>query len=244
LHGGATELIFPHHTNEIAQAEATTGKKPFVKYWLHTGVLQIGGVEMHKSLGNFVPIREILEKYEPEVVRLYYASTHYRKPIEFEEKDIEQAKNRLEALYNTLRSVRHATSAKGKHDDLFKKALIETRRKFAQAMNNNFNTPLALTHLFALSKKTNKVISTAKISPKLADTIIGTFKELGAILGILEKEVEVVKLPSKVEELIREREEARKKKDWKRADEIRRKIQELGYALEDTAEGVRIKKLD
>jgi cysteinyl-tRNA synthetase len=243
LHGGATELIFPHHTNEIAQAEGATGKKPFVKYWLHTGVLQIGGVEMHKSLENFVTIRETLKKHDPEVLRLYYASTHYRKPIEFGEKDLEQAKNRLEALYNTLRNVRHVVSTNGKSND-FRKTLDETKRKFAEAMNDDFNTPLALTQLFALSKKTNQLIGKDKINPKLANEIVETFKELGAIFGILEKEIEAEKISKEAEELIRKREEARKKKDWKRADEIRRQIQELGYALEDTVDGVRWKKLD
>jgi len=242
LHGGATELIFPHHTNEIAQAEAATGKKPFVNYWLHTGVYQIGGVEMHKSLGNFIPIREILKKYDAEVLRLYYASTHYRRPMEFDEKDLEQAKNRLEGLYNTLRNVRHATSVNGESNGL-KKTLIETRRKFAEAMNNDFNTPLALTHLFVLAKKINQLISKCKISPKLSSDIVGTFEELGTIFGILEKQLEEEKVPKEVEELIREREEARKREDWKRADEIRKRIQELGYALEDTVEGVRWKKL-
>jgi len=241
LHGGATELIFPHHTNEIAQAEAATGKKPFVKYWLHTGVLQIGGVEMHKSLRNFVTIRETLQRHDSEVLRLYYASTHYRKPLGFDEKELGQAKNRLETLYNTLRNFRNATSASGKSDG-FKKTLTETKRKFAEAMNDDFNTPLALTHLFALSKKTKQLIRGDKINPKLADKIIGTFKELGAIFGILEKEEKVETLPKKVEGLIREREEARKKKDWKRADEIRERIRELGYALEDTVDGVRWRK--
>jgi cysteinyl-tRNA synthetase len=242
LHGGASELIFPHHTNEIAQAEAATGKKPFVKYWLHTGVLQIGGVEMHKSLGNFITIRETLKKHDAEVLRLYYASTHYRKPIEFSEKDLEQAKNRLETLYNTLRNVRHATTANGKSNG-FMETLIETKRKFAEAMNDDFNTPLALTMLFALSKKTNQLISKHKINPKLANEILETLRELGAVFGILEKETEAEKVSKEIEELIEEREEARKKKDWKRADEIRKKIQELGYVLEDTAEGVRWRKL-
>jgi cysteinyl-tRNA synthetase len=141
-----------------------------------------------------------------------------------------------------LRNVRHATAAIGKSNDL-KKTFAETKRKFAEAMNNDFNTPLALTQLFILSKKANKLISTDKINSKLADEIIGTFKELGAIFGILEKELEGEKIPKEVEQLIKEREEARKKKDWKRADEIRKKIQELGYSVEDTVEGVRWKKL-
>ncbi len=243
VHGGATELIFPHHTNEIAQAEAATGKQPFVKYWLHTGVLQIGGVEMHKSLGNFVTIRETLKTHDSEVLRLYYASTHYRKPIDFGEKDLEQAKNRLETLYNTLRNVRHATAADGKTEG-FGKVLSEAKRKFVDAMNDDFNTPLALTQLFALSKKTNLFISKAKVSPKLGEEITRTFRELGAVLGILEKEPESEKTPQGIEQLIREREEARKNRDWKKADEIRRRIQELGYAIEDTANGARLRKLD
>jgi cysteinyl-tRNA synthetase len=242
LHGGATELIFPHHTNEIAQAEAATGKKPFVKYWLHTGVLQIGGVEMHKSLGNFVTIREMLKKYDAEVIRLYYASTHYRKPMEFDEKALEQAKNRLEGLYNTLRNVQHATSSTGKSNG-FQKTLTETKTKFADALDNDFNTPLALTHLFALSKETNQLISKDKISPKLADEIIETFKELGAIFGIIEKEIEAVKIPKELAKLVAEREEAREKKDWKRADAIREEIRKMGFVVEDTPEGPRCIKV-
>jgi cysteinyl-tRNA synthetase len=238
LHGGATELIFPHHTNEIAQAEAATGKKPFVKYWMHTGVLQIGGVEMHKSLKNFITIREMLKSYDPEVLRLYYASTHYRKPINFNEKDVEQAKNRLEALYNTIRNLKQAASPKGKINGL-KKELAETRREFTKAMNNDFNTPLALAHLFTLSKKINKLISRSKVEAKLADETLALFRELGTILGILEGEIEVAEIPKEVENLVAEREEARKRKDWKRADALREEVKKLGFLVEDTAEGPR-----
>jgi len=244
VHGGATELMFPHHTNEIAQAEAASGKKPFVKYWLHTGVLQIGGVEMHKSLGNFVTIREMLNKYDTEVLRLYYASTHYRKPIEFDEKDLEQPKRQLEYLYNTVRSIKNAVLKGGKGSAELKKALTQTRKNFAAAMNNDFNTPLAITHLYALAKKANTVIAKQKISPKLAEETINTIKELGHILGILEKEVPTEeKLPENVEELIAQREEARNKKDWKKADAIREQIKNLGYVLEDTSEGPKLRKI-
>jgi len=241
LHGGGAELIFPHHTNEVAQAEAATGKKPFVKYWLHTGLLEIRGVKMAKSLKNFITIREALSKYEPEVLRLYYASTHYRKPMGYDENEIQQAKNRLETLYNTLRNLKHATS--GRRSNESKETLRETRKKFTQAMNDDFNTPQALTQLFILAKKVNKLISKEKISEKLAEDLTQTFRELGGILGILEKEVEEEKPPKSVQTLIQEREEARKKKDWKRADEIREEIKRLGYLLEDTAEGARWKKI-
>jgi cysteinyl-tRNA synthetase len=245
LHGGASELIFPHHTNEIAQAEAATGKKPFVKYWLHTGVLNIKGAKMSKSLKNFVTIREILKKYDPEVLRLYYASTHYRKPIDFNEKDLEKPKAELEYLYNTLRNVEYAASPEGKSLKEVETLLAETKKNFADAMNNDFNTPLAFTHLYTLARQINRMVSKQKISRELADKITQTFKELGKIFGILEKEVKIEeKLPKEVEELIQQREEARKRKDWKTADKLREKIRRLGYLLEDTPEGVRWKKIN
>jgi cysteinyl-tRNA synthetase len=244
LHGGASELIFPHHTNEIAQAEAATGKKPFVKYWLHTGVLNIKGTKMSKSLKNFVTIREALKKHDPEVLRLYYASTHYRKPIDFDEKDLEKPKAELEYLYNTLRNVKYAASPKGKSLKEVETLLAETKKNFADAMNNDFNTPLAFTHLYALARQINKIVSKQKISPEQADKITQTFRELGNIFGILEKEVKIEeKLPKEVEELIQRREEARKRKDWETADRLREKIRELGYLLEDTPEGVRWRKI-
>lgn len=243
VHGGATELIFPHHTNEIAQAEAASGKKPFVKYWLHTGVLQIGGVEMHKSLRNFITIREMLSKYDAEVLRLYYASTHYRKPIEFDEKDFEEPKRKLEYLYNTMRSIKNAVSEGGKEPTELTKALTQTRKKFAEAMNSDFKTPLAFTVLYALARKTNTIVAKQKISEKLADETIKTFKEFGSIFGILEKEMpKEEELSEKVKDLIARREEARSEKDWKKADATREQIRKLGFILEDTQEGPKLRK--
>jgi cysteinyl-tRNA synthetase len=243
LHGGATELIFPHHTNEIAQAEAASGKKPFVKYWLHTGVLQIGGVEMHKSLGNFITIAEMLSRYDPEVIRLYYASTHYRKPIEFDEKDFEQPKRELEYFYNTIRSIRNAASDEGQKPAELKKALTETRKHFAEAMNDDFNTPLALAHLHSFAREFNAFAAKVRISTKLAEEAVNTMKDLGNILGFLEKEPPAEeKLPQEIEELIEQRQEARAKKDWRQADAIREKIRKMGYVLEDTLEGPRLRK--
>jgi cysteinyl-tRNA synthetase len=244
LHGGASELIFPHHTNEIAQAEAASGKKPFVKYWLHTGVLQIGGVEMHKSLGNFITIREMLGKYDAEVLRLYYASTQYRKPIELDEKDIEEAERKLEYFYNALRNIQSAASEEGENKPELKKALTETRKKFKVAMNGDFNSPLALTYLHLLARKANTLVSKNKISPKLADDTIRTMRELGNVFGIFEKEtLGEEELPAEVEKLIKQREEARNKKDWKQADFVREKIRQMGFIVEDTSEGPRWRKL-
>ena len=244
LHGGGSDLIFPHHTNEIAQAEAATGKKPFVKYWLHAGVLNIKGAKMSKSLKNFVTIREVLSRHDPEVLRLYYASTHYRKPIDFDEKDLERPKAELEYLYNTLRNIKHAASSKGETSKEIETLLAETEKKFAEAMNNDFNTSLSFTHLYGLAREINKIVSKQKISHEQAERIIQSSRELGGIFGILEKEVLIEeKLPKEVEKLIKQREAARKRKDWKTADRIREEAKRLGYILEDTPEGVRWRKM-
>lgn len=238
LHGGASELIFPHHTNEIAQAEAASGKKPFVKYWLHTGVLQIGGVEMHKSLGNFITIREMLSKYDAEVLRLYYASTHYKKPIDYAEKEFEEPKRKLEYFYNTLRNIRHAATEEGKESSELRKALSETENNFTEAMNSDFNTPLALTHLTSLARKANTLVSEQRITTSLAKDTIRTIKELCSVFGILEKEIPIEEeLPEEARELINQREEARRTKDWKRSDALREQIKQLGFIVEDTPEG-------
>ncbi|MFB0567601.1 MAG: cysteine--tRNA ligase [Candidatus Bathyarchaeia archaeon] len=244
LHGGGSDLIFPHHTNEIAQAEAATGKKPFVKYWLHAGVLNIKGAKMSKSLKNFVTIREVLSRHDPEVLRLYYASTHYRKPIDFDENDLERPKAELEYLYNTLRNIKHAASSKGETSKEIETLLAETEKKFAEAMNNDFNTSFSFTHLYGLAREINKIVSKQKISHEQAERIIQSSRELGGIFGILEKEVLIEeKLPKEVEKLIKQREAARKRKDWKTADRIREEAKRLGYILEDTPEGVRWRKM-
>ncbi len=199
---------------------------------------------MSKSLKNFVTIREVLSRYDPEVLRLYYASTHYRKPMDFDEKDLERPKAELEYLYNTLRNIKHAASSKGETSKEIETLLAETEKKFAEAMNNDFNTPLSLTHLYGLAREINKIVSKQKISSEQAERIIQTSRKLGGIFGILEKEVLIEeKLPKEVEKLIQQREEARKRKDWKTADRIREEVKKLGYLLEDTPEGVRWRKI-
>jgi len=243
LHGGANELIFPHHTNEIAQAESATGIKPFVKYWLHSGVLNIEGEKMSKSLKNFVTIRDALNKYDVEVIRLFFASTHYRRPINYNENDLKKVKQKLEYLYNTLNNIKHALSDKKTEESRLKETLSETKQNFARAMNDDFNTPLALTHLIALAKKLNVVVSKGEINKGVGNEAIKTIKELGSIFGILENETEKSEgLPKDIEELIKEREKLRKLGDYKAADEIRKKIKELGFVIEDTPKGIKWKR--
>jgi len=245
LHGGASELMFPHHTNEIAQAEAATGKKPFVKYWLHGGVLNIKGEKMSKSLKNFIKIREILKQYDPEVLRMFFASTHYRSPIDFDEAALEQAKQRLESLYNILNRISNSIkNEKTEKEKQLEVLLIETKNKFTEAMNDDFNTSLALTKLFNLAGEVNSFIDkNEKISKETGEKIVKILKELGYILGILQKEIKKEKLPKEILDLIIKREGYRKRGDFQEADKIRKELFEKGILVEDSPEGPRWKKI-
>lgn len=244
LHGGATELIFPHHTNEIAQAEAATGKKPFVRYWLHGGIFNISGEKMSKSLKNFITIRESLKQYEPEVLRMFYVSTHYRAPIDFDEDAIKQAKEKLEAFYNIINRINNSMKDEKIDDKNLEKVIEETKTKFSNAMNDDFNTPLALSVLFELAKEANKFVDeNSKISKKTGEEIIKTFKELGYIFGILQKEIKKESLPKEIMDLIFKREGYRKRGDFETADKVRKELAEKGILVEDSPEGPRWKKI-
>jgi len=226
LHGGARDLIFPHHEAEIAQMESASGKKPFVRYWLHTGFLNVKGQKMSKSLGNFVTIKDALKKYDSKVLRFFYISGHYRSPIDFSQELLDKAKNSLERLNDFTRKVR---SSKEKDD----KDLIErTRKEFVKYMDDDFDTPKALAVIFDFIKEVNKK-GGGKKSYEL-------MLEFDKIFGLLETEEQ--KVPKEIMELIDEREKARKENDFKKADEIREEIKKKGYILEDSEEGTSIKK--
>ncbi|MEM3068357.1 MAG: cysteine--tRNA ligase [Nitrososphaerales archaeon] len=246
IHGGGVDLIFPHHEAEIAQMESISGKKPMVRYWLHTGFLKVEGKKMAKSLGNFITIQDALKRYDVEALRLFFSSTHYRSPIDFYEKKIEQAKTSLEALYETINSIRRSVKSMGdltEDEKALERMMEESRRRFGEAMDDDFNTPLALSCLFDLAKDVNKLFDTQKsINKRLADDLINTFRELGGIIGILQKEEIKEELPEELRLLIEERERARERKDWKTADEIRKRLEEFGIILEDTPQGVKWKK--
>jgi len=244
IHGGGIDLIFPHHEAEIAQMESVTGKKPMVKIWTHTEFLRINGEKMAKSLGNFITIRDALEKDDVETIRLFFAFTHYRSPIDYNKKNLEKARKSLESLYETLENIDHYKTEiilnKKKRTE-WEKIVKETRNKFEEAMDDDFNTPKALSVLFRLQKKVNGLIKEGEISIFLAEELTKLFKELGGIFGILQKEKEI-KISDEIEKLIEERERMRKSGDWKKADEIRKQILELGYLIEDTPKGPRVKK--
>ena len=241
IHGGGRDLKFPHHENEIAQAEALTGKKPFVKYWLHTEFLTINGEKMAKSLGNYVTLRQVLERYEPDTLRFFFASTHYRSPIDYTEKNLEQAKRSLESLKNSVMLLKRLKTGKGSDEEELEKGMRKAAEEFGKAMDDDFNTPGAIAALFEFSGRLNTFASkNDSVSEELKSKILKMFDELGGILGLKlteERKAGGEKLERAVELLIKARDELRKKGDWKASDEIRSELRKIGIALNDEKEG-------
>jgi len=242
IHGGAIELIFPHHEAEIAQAEATTGIKPYVKYWIHTGLLTISKEKMSKSLGNIVRVSDVLDEYSPETLRMWIASTHYRKPLSYNEKDLETARNKVKKIAFTLQRIQENVNKATRAVTVFTKNVETLKKQFYDAMKNDMNTPLALTHFFKIISLVNRQIGEGGFSKKDLIKAEEIIRELGGFFQII-PELKEEKLPGEVAELVRERDEARKKRDWARADSIREQIRKLGFILEDTLEGPRWRKV-
>ena len=247
IHGGGQDLIFPHHENEIAQSESFTGKMPFVKYWMHNGLLQLGEDKMSKSLGNLITIKEALKKYSADALRIFVLSSHYRSPLTYSEEALEAAKNGLERLSRVIS--RDDTGGKGKALDA-----EPYREKFIKAMDDDFNTPQALAALFDLSRAINQAADSGisfrnaqKVFLSLArevlglrlDTIIIVVPTAHLKLTTFAPTIIIGKKPTpaaeaRVSRLVEERVKCRKEKNWQRADEIRKKLAELGVNLEDT----------
>lgn len=239
IHGGAQDLIFPHHEAEIAQMESASGKKPLVKYWLHTGFLNVNSEKMSKSRGNFTTIREAIKKWGALPLRFLFISSHYRSPINFTEESIRSSKAALEKIENTLINlkIKLKEAQKGKTDTSFIKKLVTHKKNFMKEMDNDFNTPKAVAVLFELSHDINTYRGTKPTLEKAQNTV----QELLAILGIVIEEESSV--PTEVQELVAKREQARTKKDWKGADMLREEIKNLGYTVDDSSSGSLIKPI-
>jgi cysteinyl-tRNA synthetase len=237
LHGGGTELIFPHHEAEIAQAEGLTGKKPLAKYWAHTGLLSIKGQEMHKSLGNFVPIQEAIEKVGVEALRVLYASTHYRSPLDYTEETLVQAASlarRFRRAYDQLQ-LTAGNKSEGKAEiSALKRQVNEARTEFFAAMDDDFNTPPALAAYIRIVGIAEE--HTKSLSSESASMILESMKELSSILGLLETESvprrEFLELVNLLNAL---RNELRAKREYALSDRIREQMQKAGVTVEDEA---------
>ncbi len=258
FHGGGSDLIFPHHENEIAQSEGCTGIHPFVHYWLHNGFITVNEEKMSKSLGNFFMVIDILEHYDPETLRFFIVSTHYRSPLDFSDARLTEAQKslaRLRQAQETLGELSEMMSAGPTADSLaLRDKVKELREAFMEAMRDDFNTALAISHMFALAKEINiyhKAVVDAGIKPdgKLVALLNDVLAEMCSIIGVLEKtaapaaeEAGDSKESELVEMLIAMRQDARKNKNYALADELRNKLSEIGIVLQDTPQGVKWSK--
>ena len=244
IHGGARDLIFPHHENEIAQSEAYSGKKPFVRYWLHTGFLTINGEKMSKSLGNFITIGDLLSRYEAEVFRLFILSTHYRRPINFSERALEHEKQSLRRIYGTVDNMRMQIEIaregfeENRREAELSRQARKIKKRIIEGMDEDFNTPRALAEFYSLIRVGNRAIADKAVKSTLTE-ILDAIIEVARIFGILEKERERATLPEEINMLIKERELVRSRKDWEKADEIRAKLKGMGIILEDYPGGTK-----
>ncbi|ADL08828.1 cysteine--tRNA ligase [Thermosediminibacter oceani] len=245
IHGGGPDLIFPHHENEVAQSEAFTGK-PFARFFMHVGYLNINNEKMSKSLGNFFTVRDILKEYNPEVLRFLMLSSHYRSPINFSRELLDQSKSALERLYNALYAMEHLENAaperplNGEEEEYLRRQL-ENKNKFKDAMDDDFNTAGAIAVLFDMIREFNVSLnenSSREAVKKTKEMVL----ELGGVLGFFSK-FEPVLLDEEIEQKIKEREEARKAKNYALADKIRDELRARGIILEDTPAGVRWKRV-
>ena len=232
IHGGGMDLQFPHHENEIAQSEGATGQK-FVNLWMHNGFVNVDDAKMSKSLGNFFTVREVLKLYPAEVIRYFILNSHYRSPLNYSDAQLDQARAGLGRLYIALRGMPAAPAATGG----------DWRARFKAAMDDDFNTPVAVSVLFDLAREANTL---RESKPAEASGLAALLKELGGLLGILQTEPEVflkagtanVGLPAEeVERLIAARKAARAAKDWKEADRLRAELDAAGIVIEDGAGG-------
>ncbi len=247
IHAGGSDLVFPHHENEIAQSEAATGE-PFCRYWMHVGYLEIDNRKMSKSLGNFWTVRDFRKAYDPRVLRLFMLNAHYRNPINFTVELIEQAKNSLERLDNFYDNLAYYESKWSKQEITDRdEEILETIKKVQQdyiaAMDDDFNTAGAIAALFTLVREVNSYINAGSGNKQVLEAARQLVSEMDGVLGLLptaEQEVEI--LDEEITRLIEEREQARASKNYQRADEIRDYLQKQGILIEDTPEGVKWKR--
>lgn len=244
IHAGGTDLIFPHHENEIAQSEARSGKE-FANYWMHGAFINVDNKKMSKSVGNFYTAREILDMYDVETIRLFMLSGHYRTQINFSLDLLDSSKASLERMYNTLDRLEDYRRDKNKKDGLsdeeikVKEKLLEYKNRYIEEMDNDFNTADGISVIFEMIRFLNTSLNVSS-SYEILSFSIDLLRELGYPIGILQKE-KISALEEEIENLIIKRDKARENKDFKESDRIRDLLKERGIVLEDTAKGTRWK---
>ncbi|MGM0843088.1 MAG: cysteine--tRNA ligase [Bacillota bacterium] len=242
IHAGGQDLTFPHHENEIAQSEALTGK-PFAKYWMHNGYINIDNEKMSKSLGNFVLVHDIIKEQDPQVLRFFMLSVHYRHPINYNLEllqNAESALDRIKTAYENLKHRKESSTDLTDNNREWLDKIAELKAQFISEMDDDFNTANGISVLFELSKQANYYLMEKNTATEVIDTFLCQFEDFFSVLGLSLKEAEL--LDEEVEELIEKRVQARKDRNFQLADEIRDTLKEMNIILEDTPQGIRWKR--
>jgi len=243
IHCGGKDLLFPHHENEVAQSEGATGK-PYVNYWMHNGFINVDNEKMSKSLGNFFTVRDILKEYEAEDVRMFMLSAQYRSPINFSREMIAQAHASLTRLYTARDQMQFLLQHAAEKELTAEEKTLGDRmqgyvNRFDNAMDDDLNTADAMGALFEIVHDAN-VTLTAESSKQAIENALNTLTALCDVLGLLVKKTD--ELPAEIQQMADERAQARKDRDWKKSDELRDALKALGYIVEDTKEGQKVRK--
>ncbi|MFS0562398.1 cysteine--tRNA ligase [Terribacillus sp. 179-K 1B1 HS] len=243
IHAGGTDLTFPHHENEIAQSEALNGKS-FANYWMHNGHINIDNEKMSKSLGNFILAHDLIKKHDPQVLRFFMLTVHYRNPINFTDELLESAKTGLARIKNAYDNLQHRKAASTNQDSNVKEvmeAIQELTARFEQEMDDDFNTANAVSVLFDLAREANVYLQQEQTSEQVIEAFTKAFEDLGGVLGIIFA-AETELLDDEIEDLLNQRVKARKNRDFQEADRIRDLLKEKNIILEDTSQGTRWKR--
>lgn len=255
IHSGGVDLIFPHHENEIAQSEAASGK-PFVRYWVHNGFVNVNQIKMSKSKGNFFLVRKLAELYPYEIIRYYILQSHYRMPINFTLTDDKDDDNPLDAAVTSYRRIRtclqtlelvaESSDENGdkKIDQALEQAVVTCKNKWSEAMDDDLNTADAIAAIFDLIRAANTAAASEQASKSRLLNARKTIIELCHVLGLKPDEQEEIIIPARVKELVDQRTKAKQERDFEKADQLRDEISKLGFRLEDTAQGVHIHLLE
>ncbi|MEF3691734.1 MAG: cysteine--tRNA ligase [Candidatus Moraniibacteriota bacterium] len=242
IHGGGNENAFPHNENEIAQSEALTDQK-MVNYWVLWNMVNVEGVKMGKSLGNFTTIKDALEKYHPAVIRLWIASSHYRSVMDYSEKSLSQARKNLEKISKFINHLKAKSTQKDVTNENPPAIDFDYyREKFTEAMDDDFNTPLALSLIYDLIGQFNKLEAENKITPADFKNTLSFWNKVNSVFSFEIQPTQEEKIPAEIIKLAEEREAARKNKNFQEADNLRDKLKEQGYEIEDTAQGFKLNK--
>ena len=255
IHSGGVDLVFPHHENEIAQSEAASGK-PFVRYWMHNGFVNVNQIKMSKSKGNFFLVRNLAELYPYEIIRYYILQSHYRMPINFTLTDDKDEDNPLDAAVTSYRRIRTslqtldivagsvAESGDEEVDRTLEEAIADCRREWTEAMEDDLNTADAIAAIFDLVRAANSAAASEQASGALLRNARETIIELCHVLGLKPDEQEELIIPAQVKKLVDQRTQAKQERNFAEADRLRDEVEKLGFRLEDTAQGVQIHLLE